>query len=412
MSGPVKKKDMSQPIGWADQSDGGGATSPLRPHSSGCEHLDEGNRLMDQGDLSGAIGAFGRSVLKNPKNAEAFNCRGLAYLQSGKIDKAAEEFGKAIRLSPKNLEYLRNRIDAHIYRKDFRRVCSDYSAMIRVAPKRAYLYCERGQAYMQLDSHTKAISDYSKAMRLVPEWARPVYNRALAYEKRHQYDKALEDYSKAIKLDPEWAMPYCDRGMAFDARGDKSKALADYDKAIKLNPNWSLPVHLRSLLLNETGKNKEAVAGAREWVRRHPTDVASCFFLLSILMRNKDADLSAEADRLKAAAKPEMWEKHVFDFFAGRQDADGLLRMSKSLDPAAQRRQIYRAQYYLAIGQLAKQNREGCRRALKACISEGLRDGNSYECDYALRLWKNLERQEAESEPDKQDGTQGAEPTT
>src|SRR3989338_8732517 len=90
------------------------------------------------------------------KDAEAYNHRGIAYVNKGQFDQAI----------------------------------SDYNKALEINPRYAGAYYSRGVAYDSKGQYDQAISDYNKALELNPMDALAYYNRGVAYYSRKDYDKA------------------------------------------------------------------------------------------------------------------------------------------------------------------------------------------------------------------------------
>ena len=145
-------------------------------------------------DTKLAIQLLTKAIELNPKYADAYGTRGIAYSFIKQYSKAIKDFNKAIELNPE-----------------------DDGA-----------YLNRGTTYADLGQYSKAIKDYSKAIELNPEdaWA-AYYNRGLAYDNLGQYSKAIKDYNKAIELTPELELVY-------DNLGQDSQEMKDWYKSAEL----------------------------------------------------------------------------------------------------------------------------------------------------------------------------------
>jgi tetratricopeptide (TPR) repeat protein len=65
-----------------------------------------------QKDFNGAIDDFNESIRLNPKNAVAFNNRGICFFQKGDLVRAVADFGHSIELNPRYVLAFRNRARA------------------------------------------------------------------------------------------------------------------------------------------------------------------------------------------------------------------------------------------------------------------------------------------------------------
>src|SRR5262249_17865257 len=88
-------------------------------------------------DFGWATGSFSGCILKRPRHAPAYACRGYAYSKLGQSDKAVADYSKAIELDPKY----------------------------------ATAWNDRGAVYSELNQLHKAVADLSRALELDPKYA-------------------------------------------------------------------------------------------------------------------------------------------------------------------------------------------------------------------------------------------------
>ena len=168
--------------------------------SPAAEAIKKGNASLHGGDWDKAIPDFTEAIRLEPKAADAYYNRGVAYRKKGEPDKAIPDFTDAIRLEPKN----------------------------------ANAYYNRGNAYHATRDYVKAIADYTEVIRLEPKNADAYNNRGWAYVKKGEFDKAIADYTEVIRIEPDAADAYYNRGSAYRDKGDTAKAKADFDHAKQL----------------------------------------------------------------------------------------------------------------------------------------------------------------------------------
>ena len=61
---------------------------------------ENGRKAVETKDWKAAVGYFGRSVSRDPKNANAQNYLGYSYRKSGNLDMAFKHYEEALRLDP------------------------------------------------------------------------------------------------------------------------------------------------------------------------------------------------------------------------------------------------------------------------------------------------------------------------
>ena len=190
--------------------------------------------LLGQTDM--AIEAYSNAIHLNPRDARAYNNRGVDYGEKGEDGLAIKDFDKAIDLKPDYDLAYNNR--GAVYRKDgeYGRAIDDCDKAIQLNPGYAEPYSNRGAAYRNKGDYDRAIKDYDMAIKLKPSFVQAYYNRGLAYHEKSELDLAIKDYNKAITLSPKLFHPYYNRGNVYLQKGDFDKAIEDYNKAIELNP--------------------------------------------------------------------------------------------------------------------------------------------------------------------------------
>ena len=130
--------------------------------------LSEGIDFHRKGDLRQAIESYSEEIKKNPKSADAYNLRGLAYDDMGKLKEAE----------------------------------ADFTAAIKIAPTFADAFNNRGEVHRRQGDNRKALADYRMAIKHDKKFADPHYNSALAYESADNNEKAVEFYKSYLRLKP------------------------------------------------------------------------------------------------------------------------------------------------------------------------------------------------------------------
>lgn len=123
------------------------------------------------GNLKRAIEMYSEAIQKNPRSAEAFNWRGMAYDDLGKLDEALDDYNRALTISP------------------------DY----------ADAYNNRGEVYRQKKDYANALKDFQNALRFDPKFAEPHYNIGLVFEAEGKKDQAAREFLAYIKAKPDAA---------------------------------------------------------------------------------------------------------------------------------------------------------------------------------------------------------------
>lgn len=180
----------------------------------------------DYADLDEAIWRFTQVLSVQPRSADTYSSRGLAYLERG-------------RPGDENL------------------AIADLTRASELAPNLPAPYFNRAVAYMErrlpgdLD---RALRDLDRAVEVGSDGAGVFVNRSAVYLERGQegdLDLAFQDLERAIEIDPGLATAWVNRGNALLQRGDagdEELAIADYTRAIELSPDSALGYYNRALV--------------------------------------------------------------------------------------------------------------------------------------------------------------------
>ena len=221
--------------------------------------------LLGQTDM--AIEAYSNAIHLNPRDARAYNNRGVDYGEKGEDDLAIKDFTKAIELKPDYAFAYNNRGAVHRGKGEYNQAIKYCSKAIQLNPGYAEPYSNRGAAYRNKGDYDRAIKDYDMAIKLKPSFVQAYYNRGLAYHEKSELDLAIKDYSKAIGLNPKLFHPYYNRGNAYLQKGYFDSAIEDYSKAIELNPELGPAYCNRGearLCLKEWDKAKADLTAAKD----------------------------------------------------------------------------------------------------------------------------------------------------
>ena len=129
---------------------------------------------------------------QDPNNSIAYFKRGKAYLDqrtdTRDLPLATVDLTKAIEIDPKYADAYNQRGIAFRRNGDFARAIADQSKAIEIKPTFARAYNSRGFAYQQQKDYDRALADYSKAIELDPGYAIAHFNRAITHDQKGRYE--------------------------------------------------------------------------------------------------------------------------------------------------------------------------------------------------------------------------------
>ena len=231
------------------------------------EWFERGYSFGVSGNYNNAVDAFSKAIELQPKSAEAYNNRGLAYHNLHQHKRAIEDYNEAIRLKPDYAEAYNNRGNDSYQHQ---RAIADYNEAIRLKPDYAEAYNNRGNTYHKLGQHQRAINDYTKAIRLKPDLAGAYLNRGIAYGSLGQHQRAIKDNNEAIRLDSDLARSSYKWGFYYEGLGQYKDTTSDYDKSIRLKPDDAELYVLRGGNYYILGQYQRAIDDYNEAIRLKP----------------------------------------------------------------------------------------------------------------------------------------------
>jgi tetratricopeptide (TPR) repeat protein len=184
---------LSQPVAAISQN-----TSPKAD-----DYVASAAQKYGNSDYRGALADYDRAIELKPKDAIAYNYRGVLKVKIQDFDGGLADYNRAIQLD------------------------ANYGEA----------YSNRGNLKAnKLQDLQGAMADYDLAIELSPKYAPAYSNRGILKVKNRQVDSALADYDRAIQLDPNDANYYSYRAFLKIVTSDRQGALTDFNRSIELNP--------------------------------------------------------------------------------------------------------------------------------------------------------------------------------
>ena len=165
------------------------------------------------GDVNLAIQDYNQAIKLNPKFAQAYNNRGVAYDHKGDFDRALQDFDQAIKLKPSALTHF-NRGNAYLGKIQYDHAIDDYNQAIKLKPDFAAAYDNaagraRWSASSSWRSPTATRRCSCRRNKLVT-----LESRGFVFLKMTNFDAAVSDYEAALRHDPTHASALYGRGVA------------------------------------------------------------------------------------------------------------------------------------------------------------------------------------------------------
>ena len=221
-----------------------------------------------------AIDDATQAILLNPKNANAFNIRGLVKSSLGRKERAESiaDFDKAIELNPKFVKPYFNRGVRKADDSDYDGAIADFTKVITLEPNNVAALEQRSSAFMSKakgGDNLETIDDLLQLSRLVPKNKR--YCQLIEYlvlnsPKPYGYENIFKDYIAINPNSPEGylslarSQAWVERYYDLDNKESYWKtAETAYLKYIELNPTVIEPyIELFDLYVDKLRSNVNA----------------------------------------------------------------------------------------------------------------------------------------------------------
>ena len=180
----------------------------------------EGN-LCSYGSGDAAIADCTRAIQSGRFSGHAlalkFINRGVEWRLKGDYARALSDYDEAIRLDPKYADAYYDRCVAYNRQQKYDLALPDCSEAIEIGP---------AEDALSATGQEKLTSDRSKSDYYA--------QRGVAYHGRQEIDRAIADYSEALRLYPKNFVALDNRARAYDDKGDSARAKADRDASKRL----------------------------------------------------------------------------------------------------------------------------------------------------------------------------------
>lgn len=198
------------------------------------ELSNKSRELMDQGKFQEAIGYLDRWLEKNPERSDAYNMRGVAYLELAQPENAISDFNQAIRYDSTSYKPIFNRANTNLQAGKLPEALQDYNQVVRMNPELADTYLNRSAVLYDMKQYEGAHKDLEQAQTLQPENTLIYYNLAKIYLVQEQPAAAKESLAKVLQQDGKNSGAYYLLGLAELAEENKEEACRYFSRGSRL----------------------------------------------------------------------------------------------------------------------------------------------------------------------------------
>jgi tetratricopeptide (TPR) repeat protein len=145
-----------------------------------------------------AILLYDRVLIQDPRNAAAYNRRGLAKAAIRDNSGAIADYTLAIGVAPNFYNAYLNRGNLWMYAKDYQRALADYGKAIEINPTNRAAYENRSELYTSLGRHDLSLKDRETVIRLEEARMSQLRPKPATYPLRLALVLANDDYPGEI----------------------------------------------------------------------------------------------------------------------------------------------------------------------------------------------------------------------
>jgi tetratricopeptide (TPR) repeat protein len=199
------------------------------------EELSERSRqLMNEAKYAEAIGFLDRWLEQNPERAEAYNMRGVAYLEQGNENDAISDFNQAVRFDTTSYMPVFNRGNAYRQQGEIAEALKDYNQVVRKQPSMPDVYINRSAVLYEMKRYQEAQTDLELARELAPENPLVYLNLAKINLLTENNEEAKENLTHLMKLDTQNSTAFYLMGLSMLDDGNKDEACRYFKRSARL----------------------------------------------------------------------------------------------------------------------------------------------------------------------------------
>lgn len=225
--------------------------------SPGRAAFDDGVRLYREGYYTSARDAFDTAVRQEPRNATAFNNRGVARARLGDLNGAVLDYTRAMELAPTDAETVFNRGNAYAAAGNLPAAISDFTTAVTLRPGYSQAYFNRGTVRAAAGDVTGAVTDWQWAMDTERDpWTKAAMRRGsgldYVYASPPTYPRAVPPppapSPEALSPQALDVRALVARAMSREVEGDRAGAVADMRAAVIAEPDATRRARIDRLL--------------------------------------------------------------------------------------------------------------------------------------------------------------------
>jgi tetratricopeptide (TPR) repeat protein len=231
--------------------------------------------FLKANDFDGAERQSRKAMEQNPKNADAYDCLGLAMFGREEYDLAAEALTEAVRLAPSNGPILTHLGAACIAKNKLNEAVVHLKKSLQIDPENADAYFNLATALYRLGNKQEAIPYWTQTVRRKPEDSEAHYNLARTLDDVGQIDPAIEQYQQTVQRNPGHTLAQARLGIALCTKGALQEGVAHLSKAVDLEPGNQTVRYNLAITLARLKQHDQAVVHWLHFLQADPRNAGA-----------------------------------------------------------------------------------------------------------------------------------------
>jgi tetratricopeptide (TPR) repeat protein len=338
----------------------------------------EGNRLWEAGERTGAVQKWEEAVEKGFREGLAFYHIGMYYRVQEDYEQAADYLRQSIpylqsaRVAPDILAEAHEGLAATFLKlREYGEAYVNYQKALKFRPDFPSARLGMGTLYLAMDQPAAAEAEAGKVIATEPDNPKALWIIARSAERRGDFTRAAAGYRRVLEVDPSWWETRLSLGIMLYARlGRISEARKELEAVIRAAPKTSAARAALSEILFREGETDRAREEASAVLRTDPSNPQALVVLGQVLLAKGE---SAEAEKLFLRAASASGGAPLADYGLGLiaggkkewKKAIEYFRSALDASPA-----FSEARYNLAAALEAEGKRDEALAALAAAVSD------------------------------------------
>ena len=185
------------------------------------------------GQYTEAISLLNEVLEEQPDRAEAYNLRGVAYMEMDSLSNAISEFTQAIRVTPEDYRPYFNRANTYRVQQKLPEALQDYNIVISKEPALTDAYLNRSVVLFEMKNLKAASKDIKEALQLAPENKLVLLNAGKIFYTADSLNLAENSLKKLVNQDNQNGEAFYLLGQVKRKQSNSGEACTLFKQAIK-----------------------------------------------------------------------------------------------------------------------------------------------------------------------------------